>query len=90
MRSRARESPIKAGRRKVPPAPGMMPSRVSGRPICAVEAITRKLVQRASSRPPPSAIDDTADMVGIGRRERAVKVLRRLERKAAVLQGDCY
>jgi hypothetical protein len=42
-------------------------------------------VQRASSRPPPKAREETALMVGMGRRERAVNVERRFERKAAVL-----
>tara|TARA_R110002060_G_scaffold16167_1_gene22482 strand:+ start:404 stop:601 length:198 start_codon:yes stop_codon:yes gene_type:complete len=63
-----------------------MPRRVSGSPTCAVEEKTRRVVQRASSRPPPRARELTALMVGIGRIERAVNVLRRLERKAAVLQ----
>jgi hypothetical protein len=43
-------------------------------------------VQSANSRPPPRAMEEIALIVGIGREERAVKVLRRLERKAAVLQ----
>lgn len=73
------------GRRYVPPAPGMMPSRVSGRPTWAVEARTRRCVQRASSRPPPRAVEEMALMVGMGRAERAVKVARRLVRKADVL-----
>lgn len=42
-------------------------------------------VQRASSRPPPRAREEIALMVGIGSDERAVNVLRREERKAAVL-----
>lgn len=76
---------MSAGSLYVPPAPGIMPSRVSGSPTCAVDAKTRMLVQRASSRPPPRARELIALMVGIGRMERAVKVLRRLARKAAVL-----
>jgi hypothetical protein len=42
-------------------------------------------VQSANSRPPPRARDEMALIVGIGREESAVNVLRRLERKAAVL-----
>jgi len=76
---------MSAGKRKVPPAPGRIPRRVSGRPTTALEERTRKEVDKASSRPPPRARDDIADMVGIGRAERAVNVVRRLRRKAAVL-----
>lgn len=76
---------MRPGRRYVPPAPGMMPRRVSGRPTWAVEARTRKWVQRASSSPPPRAVEDMALIVGMGRAERALKVLRRLKRKADVL-----
>ena len=35
---------------------------------------------RASSRPPPRAIDEMAQMEGIGRAERELKVSRRLDR----------
>jgi hypothetical protein len=45
-------------------------------------------VHRASSRPPPRAVEEMALMVGMGRAERAVKVARRLERKAVVLGRD--
>lgn len=45
-------------------------------------------MHRASSRPPPRAVEEMALMVGMGRAERAVKVARRLERKAAVLGRD--
>lgn len=91
-RSRARDSPISAGSRYVPPAPGMMPSFVSGSATDAVDARTRRCVQRASSRPPPSAVEEMAEIVGIGSVESAVKVLRRWERKSAVLlreEGCC-
>ena len=74
-----------AGRRWVPPAPGRMPRRVSGRPIEALDVRTRKCVARASSRPPPRAREEMALMVGMGRSERAVKVPRRSARKLAVL-----
>ncbi|KAK5625815.1 hypothetical protein RRF57_001531 [Xylaria bambusicola] len=62
-----------------------MPSRVSGRPTWAVEARTRKWVHKASSRPPPSANDEMADIVGIGRAESEENVPRRLARNWAVL-----
>ena len=51
----------------------------------AVDAKTRMCVQSANSRPPPRAKELTALIVGIGRAERDVKVLRRLARKALVL-----
>ena len=66
----------------------MMPSLVSGRPTMALEESTRKWVARASSSPPPRAMEEIADIVGIGRAEREVKVLRRLKRNAAVLDYD--
>lgn len=62
-----------------------MASRVSGRPTDAVEAMTRKLVQSASSRPPPNAVLLMAEIVGTGRVERRVKVARRVFRKSRVL-----
>lgn len=63
----------------------MMARRVSGRPTEAVEAKTRKVVARASSSPPPRAREETALMVGMGRAERAVRVVRRVRRKWLVL-----
>jgi hypothetical protein len=63
----------------------MMPSRVSGRPTTALEVRTRKWAASASSRPPPRAREEMAAMVGIGRVERAVRVVRRVRRNAAVL-----
>jgi len=69
----------------VPPAPGIIPSRVSGSPTTALELRTRKWVERASSRPPPRAMEEIAEIVGIGRAESEVRVVRRLRRKAAVL-----
>lgn len=77
--------PIKDGRRKVPPAPGMIASLVSGRATVDVEPKTRKVVVRASSRPPPNATEETAEIVGMGRRERRVNVSRRVVRKCFVL-----
>ena len=73
----------------MPPAPGMMPRRVSGSPTTAFDERTRKWVVRASSRPPPRAIEEMAEMEGIGRAEREVKVSRRLERNSAVLRQGC-
>ena len=67
------------------PAPGMMARRVSGRATVAVEANTRKLVQRPSSRPPPKAVLPMAEMVGIGRVDRRVKVLLSLVKNWATL-----
>lgn len=84
--SSARFSPMSFGSRYVPPAPGIMASRVSGRPTILVEPKTRRLVDRASSRPPPKAIDDMAEIVGIGRAARLVNVWRSWARNASVLQ----
>ena len=54
----------------MPPAPGMMARlAVSGRERIASAAKTRKVVERASSRPPPKADEEIALMVGIGRLE---------------------
>lgn len=69
----------------MPPAPGMMPSRVSGRPMTALVDRTRRWVDRASSRPPPRASDEMAEMVGMGSEAREVKVPRRLVRNSVVL-----
>lgn len=46
----------------------------------------RKVVLRASSRPPPRAREEMALMVGIGRVESVVRVVRRVWRKWLVLQ----
>lgn len=69
----------------MPPAPGMMPRRVSGRAKRAVGAARRKVVDRASSSPPPSAREDIPAMVGMGSVERVVRRLRRVVRKWVVL-----
>jgi len=63
----------------------MMAKRVSGRPTVAVEAKTRKLVHSPSSSPPPKAVLLMAEMVGMGRVERRVKVLRSFLRKSLTL-----
>jgi hypothetical protein len=76
---------MRAGKRKVPPAPGIMANLVSGNATVDVEPKTRKVVVRASSRPPPNATEEIAEMVGMGRRERRVKVSRRVVRNCFVL-----
>lgn len=73
--------PTRAGKRYVPPAPGTIARRVSGRPTVADEEKIRNEVVRASSRPPPNAVEEMALMVGMGRVEIAVKVARRVVRK---------
>lgn len=45
----------------------------------------RRSVARASSSPPPSAVEETALMVGTGRTESMWRVERRVVRKALVL-----
>jgi len=62
-----------------------MARRTSGRPRVAAAAQTRSDVHRASSRPPPSAIEEMALMLGIGSACRRVNVWRRAWRKARVL-----
>lgn len=59
-----------------------MARRVSGRPTCAVEAKTRRLVHSASSRPPPKAVLLTAEMVGRGSVASLVKVFRSFARNS--------
>lgn len=46
---------------------------------------TRKCVQRASSRPPPSAVEERAEIVGIWRAARSRNVPLNLARNAFVL-----
>ena len=72
MSSFAREGPTSRGSRWVPPAPGMMPSRISGWPSLALSPATRRSQHRASSQPPPSAKPVTAAMTGLGMRATAV------------------
>ena len=52
----------------------MMPSRLSGRPMVAEVEKMRKVDARASSRPPPRAMEDIAAMEGMGREERLLRV----------------
>lgn len=59
-----------------------MPSRVSRSASVAVDAKTRSVVANASSKPPPSAKDATAAMLGIGRASIALKTERALVRKS--------
>ena len=66
----------------------MMASFVSGWPTTAEDPKTRRVVQRPSSKPPPSATDEMAVMVGIGRVERSVKVFLRPVRNSLVLYYD--
>jgi len=63
----------------------MIPNLVSGSASVAVDAKTRRSVASASSRPPPSASDETAAMVGTGRVSMAWRVERRVVRKVLVL-----
>jgi hypothetical protein len=64
-----------------------MARRVSGRPTALEDAKTRRCVHSASSRPPPSARDEMAEMVGISREARFLKVERSLRRKSSVLHS---
>lgn len=51
----------------------------------AKEPKTRRWVQRASSRPPPRAVESTAEIVGIWRVERVWNVARSFLRNSFVL-----
>lgn len=77
---------MSAGNLNVAPAPGMIPRRVSGRPIMALEVRTRMCVARPSSRPPPRAIEDMAEIEGMGSAERAANVLWIVETNARTLE----
>ena len=63
----ARARPARANRRCVPPAPGIRPRLVSGRPSLAVSPNTRQSAISASSNPPPSAKPSTAAISGLGK-----------------------
>jgi len=76
---------MSAGRRYVPPAPGMIARRVSGSATVVLDAKTRMCVVSASSRPPPKAGAARAEIVGIWSCEMEVNVPRRFVRKFAVL-----
>ncbi len=66
MRSSARATPASRGIRCVPPAPGMMPSVTSGRPIRALGRATRAWAAIATSSPPPSAVPWIVQATGTG------------------------
>lgn len=72
----------------MPPAPGNIPSLVSGSPTRASEEKTRKLVHKAISNPPPKAGPLTAEIVGMERVSRAEKVERRWVRKERVSERE--
>lgn len=76
---------MSAGRRYVPPAPGMIANRVSGSATVVVEAKMRKCVVKASSRPPPKAGAARAEIVGMESFDIEVNVPRSDLRKLAVL-----
>lgn len=71
----------------MPPAPGIMASLVSGRPTTLDEPKTRRWVHRASSRPPPRAMEEIEEMVGICKAARSRNVARSLVRNSFVLLG---
>ena len=48
----------------------------------------RRVVARASSRPPPRAMEAMAVMVGMRRLDKAMRVLRSSLRKSLVLKRD--
>ena len=56
--------PTRRGSRCVPPAPGINPSLISGKPSRVPAAATRKWQPMVSSRPPPSGVPCTAAIVG--------------------------
>mmetsp|Transcript_18489 Transcript_18489/g.30183 ORF Transcript_18489/g.30183 Transcript_18489/m.30183 type:complete len:231 (+) Transcript_18489:3070-3762(+) len=68
--SRKGEAPIAPSirvRRVVPPAPGKMPTRISGRPRRALGLLATKVrcVARGSSRPMPTAVPGMAEAIGL-------------------------
>lgn len=69
----------------MPPAPGIIASLVSGNPTMLDEPNTRRCVHKASSSPPPSAIEDTAEIVGTGSPARSRNVPRSLDKNSLVL-----
>ena len=72
--SAARVRPISPGSRCEPPAPGMIPSVISGRPNCAFEVMIRKSQPSATSQPIPNANPSTTAIVGCGSRSSIVGV----------------
>ena len=65
QRSIAFALPTARGRRCVPPAPGRMPSLISGWPNFAVSAAMMMSQDIASSQPPPRAKPATAAITGL-------------------------
>lgn len=63
----------------------MIANLVSGRPTIEFELKTLSVVQSPSSSPPPSAVDDMAEMVGMGRLASSVKVDRKRLKKLLTL-----
>lgn len=63
----------------------MIASFVSGRPTVLFDPKTRKCVQRASSRPPPSAVEERAETVGTWRAARSRNVPLNFAKNAFVL-----
>src|SRR5258705_863437 len=75
MSSFALDSPSSRVARCVPPAPGMMPSLVSGSPsLVTLLLATRRSHARVSSQSPPSAGSSIATMVGARRAEYRAEV----------------
>lgn len=65
-----------------------MASLVSGSPTVALDPNTRKVVHSPSSSPPPNAVEDIAEMVGIGKVDSSVNVDRRSLRNCFVLKCE--
>jgi len=67
MNSSALASPITRGNRCVPPPPGKMPTRVSGRPMASTPgAAMRRSQARLISNPPPMQRPLIAAITGLG------------------------
>ncbi len=86
VRSKALVRPKRDLSRGPPPAPGMIPSLVSGRPTSVAGVKIRNVVARASSRPPPRAMDEMAEMVGMYSLARFSSVRRKRSRNSCVLR----
>mmetsp|Transcript_5278 Transcript_5278/g.13333 ORF Transcript_5278/g.13333 Transcript_5278/m.13333 type:complete len:237 (+) Transcript_5278:22-732(+) len=88
VRSHAREYPTTRLRRCVPPAPGMIPRRTSGRATFASGPATRRSHASAISSPPPSATPSSAAMVGMGRLSMASVSARRRDTNSRTSSMD--
>ena len=71
--SRASPRRIRCGRRCVPPAPGISPSRTSGQPSRAAGSATMRSHVSATSSPPPIALACTAATTGWGSAQEPVE-----------------